>query len=363
MFTTSNVTMPQRHTDQQSRWLQAAKHINFIFIPFALTMTMACNNTQQPHQSAYKTTGSIERLDPAMDAIIDTNATIEIIAEGFHWSEGPLWVETEQLLLFSDVPANTIYKWTEEGGTEVYLQPSGYTGTEPSQSKEPGSNGLLLDNDGNLVLCQHGDRQLARMDVPLDKPAATFSTLASHHEGMRFNSPNDAVYNASGELFFTDPPYGLPTQNDEDPTKEIPYNGVYKVTQKGEVVLLTDSITRPNGIAFFPDGHTLLIASSDPNAANWYLLDLHNAQTIPTLFYSATDEREGLPGLPDGLKITKNGTVFASGPGGIWIFNRTGRVLGKIKLDKAASNVALSADEKTLYITNHQQVLRIKTNR
>src|SRR3546814_861406 len=201
------------------------------------------------------------------------------------------------------------------------------------------------------------------MEAPLATPEATFTALAGHYDGRRFNSPNDAVYHASGELFFTDPPYGLPAQNDDDPAKEIPFNGVYKVTQNGEVILLTDSITRPNGIAFFPDGHTLLVSSSDPNAANWYLLNGHGAATTPTLFYSATDERNGLPGLPDGLKITKNGTVFASGPGGVWIFNRAGHVLGKIRLEDAASNVALSADEKTLYITNHQQVLRIKTNR
>lgn len=336
------------------------KAIISLFIPLTLLMTTACNNTKQSHQTTYKTTGTIERLDPALETILDTNTTIEIIAEGFIWSEGPLWVEREQMLLFSDVPANTIYKWTQKNGTEVYLQPSGYTGTETSQSKEPGSNGLLLDGNGNLVLCQHGDRQMGRMEAPLDKPAATFTSLADDYNGMRFNSPNDAVFNTSGELFFTDPPYGLPTQNDEDPTKEIPFNGVYKVKQNGDVVLLTDNITRPNGIAFFPGEQTLLIANSDPNAADWYLLKIDgDTPAKPSLFYSATGEREGLKGLPDGLKITKNGTVFASGPGGVWIFNRNGKVLGKIKLEDAASNIALSADEKTLYITNHQQVLRV----
>lgn len=329
---------------------------------FALILitTLACNNTrQQRPQNRYSTTGSIERLDPALDELIDTAATAEIIAEGFEWSEGPLWVESEQMLLFSDVPMNTVYKWTEENGTEVYLKPSGYTGAEPSQSGEPGSNGLLLDNDGNLVLCQHGNRQLAKMDAPLEKPESRFVPLAGHYDGKRLNSPNDAVYSSAGELFFTDPPYGLPGQND-DPTKEIPFNGVYKRTTEGEVRLLTAEITRPNGIALFPDEKKLLVACSDPDAANWYVLDVENPTAPPTLFYSATDEREGLNGLPDGLKISKNGTVFASGPGGIWIFNRDGNVLGKIKLDESASNVALSADEKTLYITNDGAVLRIK---
>ncbi|MEC3881589.1 SMP-30/gluconolactonase/LRE family protein [Parapedobacter sp. 10938] len=360
MLTTPTSAASPEFADQQHP--RKAKYLRFLAIPLMLGITIACQN-QQPQQSNYKTTGSIQRLDAALDAIIDTNATIEIIAEGFKWSEGPLWVETTQMLLFSDVPSNTIYKWTEESGTEVYLQPSGYTGAAPTQSKEPGSNGLLLDHSGNLVLCQHGNRQVARMEAPLDKPAATFSALASQYEGMRFSSPNDAVYNTSGTLFFTDPPYGLPAQNDDDPAKEIPFNGVYKLTPEGDVILLTDRITRPNGIAFFPDGHTLLVASSDPNAANWYTLDVREAPTTPTLFYSATAERDSLPGLPDGLKITKNGTVFASGPGGVWIFNRAGRVLGKIELNKAASNVALSADEKTIYITNHQQVLRVKINR
>src|SRR5690606_38729511 len=225
--------------------------MKWLLISFVLMGAMACNPAQQSAQPNYKTTGSIERLDPALDAIIDTNAQVEIIAEGFEWSEGPLWVESEQMLLCSDVPANTIYKWTEENGAEVYLQPSGYTGVAPSNSKEPGSNGLVLDGEGNLVLCQHGNRQMARMDAALHKPEATFVTIAGKYDGKRFNSPNDAVYNRMGELFFTDPPYGLPAQNDDDPAKEIPFNGVYKVKPNGAVVLLEDGITRPNGIAFF----------------------------------------------------------------------------------------------------------------
>lgn len=334
-------------------------YIRLSLLPIALMTTTACNNTERPEQSPYITTGSIERIDPALDAIIDTDAAIEIIAEGFQWSEGPLWIPEERKLLFSDVPANIIYQWTEEKGTTVYLQPSGYTGTEPSGRIEPGSNGLVLDHQGNLVLCQHGDRQPARMEAPLDQPSPVFTALATHDNGRRFNSPNDAIYDTDGNLFFTDPPYGLPTQSDDDPIKEIPYNGVYKVTPAGEVVLVTDSITRPNGLALFPDGHTLLVSSSDSLAANWYVLDIRNLPATPTLFYSATDQQAGVPGLPDGLKINADGTVFASGPGGLWIFNRDGRVLGKINLDAAASNVALADDEKTLFITNHQQVLRV----
>lgn len=330
------------------------------FIPCILITTFACNNPQHAEQMMYDTTGAIVYYDSALNAIIDSSATAEIITEGFEWSEGPLWVESEQMLLFSDVPTNTIYKWTAERGSEVYLKPSGYTGNEPNQRKEPGSNGLLLDNEGNLVLCQHGNRQVARMDAPLEQPQAIFQTLADKYDNKRLSSPNDAVYNKTGELFFTDPPYGLPTQRDDDPEKEIPFNGVYKVKQNGEIILLTDKISKPNGIAFFPDEQKLLIGNSDPNAADWYVLDLADTVVSPKLFYSATDERAGLKGSPDGLKIDSDGIVYASGPGGVWIFESTGKILGKIALDDAASNVALSTDEKTLYITNSGKVLRVK---
>ncbi|HEV7780008.1 MAG TPA: SMP-30/gluconolactonase/LRE family protein, partial [Chitinophagaceae bacterium] len=186
------------------------KHI----FPGLIFLTLiSCNSTKEKkkemsEKKTFQTTGTIERIDPALDSIISAGAKAEIIAGGFEWSEGPLWIENENMLLFSDVPKNIIYKWTAEKGKEVYLQPSGYTGTEPSPCKEPGSNGLLLDKNGDLVLCQHGNRQMARMDAPLDKPEAKFITLAEKFEGKRFSSPNDAVYNSSGELFFTDPPYG-----------------------------------------------------------------------------------------------------------------------------------------------------------
>ena len=172
----------------------------------------------------YKTIGSIEKFDSALDNIISTDAKMEIIADGFEWSEGPLWLEKHNMLLFSDVPMNTIFKWTEAKGKEVYLKPSGYTASEPSPCKEPGSNGLTLDPSGNLVLCQHGDRQMARMDAPFDKPESKFVSLANNYKGKRFNSPNDAVFNIAGELFFTDPPYGLQTQDDTDQKKEISFN-------------------------------------------------------------------------------------------------------------------------------------------
>lgn len=327
-----------------------------IFSLLILLAMISCNNKEQN-----KTTGTIEKSDPALDSIIAVNAGAEIIAEGFEWSEGPLWIEKEKMLLFSDVPVNTIYKWTEEKGKEVYLKPSGYTGSVPSTCKEPGSNGLLLDANGSLVLCQHGDRRMAKMDAALNTPESKFITIADTYTGKKLSSPNDAVYSSAGELYFTDPPYGLSTQNDSDPKKEISFNGVYKVKKDGTIVLLVDSITRPNGIAFFPGEKRVVVACSDPDKPNWYVFDVSGDSLINgKIFYSAAGHDKKWKGLPDGLKIDSKGNVFATGPGGLYIFNSNGKLLGMLKLENATSNCALSPDEKTLYITNDMYVLRFK---
>lgn len=335
-------------------------NMKYLILIFCVTI-YSCNNAQQKNNTVYKTTGTVEKFQPELDAIITEDATGEIISEGFKWSEGPLWVESEKMLLFSDVPRNTVYKWTEKNGTEIYLQPSGYTGAGPTNSKEPGSNGLLLSPENALVLCQHGNRSMSAMIAPLHSPKANFITLANEYNGKRFSSPNDAAYNHNGELYFTDPPYGLPTQSDTDPLKETPVNGVYKLKTNGEVVLLIDSITRPNGIAFFPDYKQVIVASSDNKNPNWYLYDVEEDRlTNGKIFYPEISNTKDKPGLPDGLKINKDGIVFATGPGGIFIFNRDAKLLGKINLSQPASNVALSADEKTLYITNNYQILRVQ---
>ena len=308
----------------------------------------------------YKTIGSIERLDPGLDSIISQNAKVEIIAEGFEWSEGPLWIEDKKMLLFSDIPVNTVYKWTKKKGKEIYLKPSGYTSSTP-RGGEVGSNGLLLNKDGKLVLCQHGDRKIAMMMAGLDTPHASYKTIAAYYGDKKFNSPNDAVYRSNGDLFFTDPPYGL-EKNMDDPLKELPFQGVYKVNTSGKVKLLTDLITRPNGIAFMPGEKTLIIANSDPEKPFWYAFDLDANDSLikPRIFYDASVAAKSEKGSPDGMKIDKNGNVFAAGPGGVWIFTRDGKLLGKIKIPEATSNCALSATEKTLYITADMYVLRVK---
>jgi gluconolactonase len=199
------------------------------------------------------------------------------------------------------------------------------------------------------------------MDAPLDKPQPKYITLAGNYNGKKFNSPNDVVYNSKGELFFTDPPYGLEKQMN-DPKKEIPFQGVYKVKDNGNVVLISDTLTRPNGLAFLPGEKTLLVANSDPAKPNWYAFELgEDGKVISSkIFYSAAGYDRSLRGLPDGMKIDKLGNVFATGPGGIWIFNSNAKLLGKIKFDQATSNIALSPDEKTMYITNDMYILRLK---
>jgi len=307
-----------------------------------------------------KTIGSIERLDPSLDQIISPGAKPEVIAEGFTWSEGPVWVESQKMLLFSDVPQDTVYKWTEEKGKEVYLTPSGYTGKTPSTSGERGSNGLLINAKGQLVLCQHGDRRVAVMNAPLDHPASDFTTIADNYHGKKFDSPNDAVFDNKGNLYVTDPPYGL-GGHEKDSLKEAPYQGVYKITPDGKVFLLVDTLTRPNGIALSPDQKSIFVANSDGQKARWYQYELGDtAVTSGKVFYDITAHDPSEKGGPDGMKIDSNGIVFASGPGGIVVFNSGGKLIGKIKLPEATANCALSPDEKTLYITSKNVVLRLK---
>src|SRR5690606_16920504 len=215
--------------------------------------------------------GKLESVDPAFDVLVKPGAVIEVIAEGFEWVEGTVWVEKEKMLLVSDVMKNIIYKWTAEKGKEVYLQPSGYTQSTP-RGKELGSNGLALDTKDRLIISQHGDRRIALMDAPLSQPTPNYITLAGTYDGKKFNSPNDLAIATDGTIYFTDPPYGFENGVD-DPLRELPYHGVYKI-KKGKVTLMTDTLSRPNGIALFPDGQRVLVANSDGKTPYLYVYDI-----------------------------------------------------------------------------------------
>ena len=302
----------------------------------------------------------IERLDPALDRLIDVNAKIETLAEGYDWSEGPVWVKNGGFLLFSDIPKNAIHRWKEGEGAKLYLTPSGYTGTEP-RGGETGSNGLTLDREGRLVMCQHGDRRVARMDAPLSAPKPLFATLADRFEGKRFNSPNDLVFHSSGDLYFTDPAYGMEKQW-EDPRREIPYAGVFRRNGKGEVTLLTKEMTRPNGLAFSPDEKRLYVAQSDSKAAIWRVFDVKADGTLENsrVLFDATSMTKTLKGLPDGLKIDVDGNLWATGPGGVLVISPEGKHLGTINTGQATANCAFGDDGRTLYMTADMYLMRVR---
>ncbi|MBX2963822.1 MAG: SMP-30/gluconolactonase/LRE family protein [Cyclobacteriaceae bacterium] len=304
-------------------------------------------------------TGTIEFISNELSGIIKKDAKVEIIAEGFQFTEGPLWFEKEKMLLVSDIPANTIYKWTEAKGKEVYITPAGYTDST-KRGGFMGPNGMVLSPDGKLWICQHGDRRIAQMDAPLNSPKSNFTTIAGTYDGKRLNSPNDLFLTKNGDLYFTDPSYGF-EKGPRDPKKELSFNGVYKMNKSGAITLLLDSIDQPNGIGIMPDGKTLLVSNSDGRKKRWYTYELNSDGTIKNgkIFYDASSEKA--PGLCDGFKIDKDGNVFATGPGGVWIFNKGGKLIGKIKMDGVTvSNCALSPDNKTLYITAVQYLLRVK---
>lgn len=303
--------------------------------------------------------GTIEFISDELSGVLDKDAKVEKIADGFQFTEGPLWIEKENMLLFSDVPANTIYKWTEAKGKEVYLKPSGYTASE-TRGGFMGSNGLYLTKDGDLLICQHGDRRIAKMDAPITAPEENYITVAGEYDGKRLNSPNDLVMSDNGDLYFTDPGYGFEGGMD-DPKKEISFQGVYKMDKQGKVTLQDDAIPQPNGIAIFPDKKTMIVASTDGPDKGWFLYDIDKDGALKNkrVFYNVSKER-GMGGC-DGLKIDKSGNVFATGPGGIWIFNKQGELIGKVKFDRlTVANLTLTPDEKTMYITATNNVFRLK---
>ncbi len=322
-----------------------------------LILPLAACKPQGP--PVYPKTGSVERLDPRLNDIIAVGVLPEIIADSFNWSEGPLWLPEEKILIFSDVPENSVYQWSEECGLKLYLNPAGYTGTL-RRGGETGSNGLLRDPMGRLVLCQHGDRRMARMDAPTSKPESQFSTLTDNWQGKRFNSPNDAVYNSKGELYFTDPAYGMELRW-EDPKREIDFAGVYKLNTDGEVILLIDTLLAPNGIDFSPDESLLYISSSGKDAS-WYEYrnDQDGSLINGKVFFDASKMKQTRRGSPDGLVVRKDGVIFASGPGGILIFTPEAEHLGTILTGQATSNCTLDEDGSYLYITADMFLMRIR---
>jgi gluconolactonase len=334
-----------------------------VCLPLLALLCLAAAWTAGPRgedKKPYPSMGTIERLDPAFDKLIAKGAVLEKLATGFQWAEGPVWVPKEGgYLLFSDIPVNTVFKWQEDKGITRFLRPSGYTGTA-TNLKEPGSNGLLLDPDGRLVLMEHGDRRVARLEADGKK-----TTLADRYMGKRLNSPNDGAFKSNGDLYFTDPPYGLAVKGSEDfPGRELDFCGVYRLSRDGKLTLLTREMSRPNGIAFSPDEKTLYVANSDPKKAVWMAFPVKDDGTLGDgrVFFDATKwvgpEKKG---LPDGMKVDAKGDLFATGPGGVLVFTPEGKHLGTIATGVPTANCGWGGDGSVLYVTADKSLCRIQT--
>jgi gluconolactonase len=296
----------------------------------------------------------IVRLDPRFERLVPPGALLERVADGFAWVEGPVWSRKEGALFFSDVKQNTVFRWREGEGVKVFLKPSGYTGSAPFPGIEPGSNGLALDARGRLVLAQHGDRRIVRLETD-----GARTLLAERYEGRRLNSPNDVVFRANGDLYFTDPPFGLP-RTFEDPGKELPFQGVYRLSKDGRLTLLTGELKGPNGIAFSPDEKTLYL--TDVSSEVWLAYEVKADGNLGArrVFARAAPFKVNGPGGPDGMKTDREGNLFASGPGGIYVFAPDGTHLGSILTGVATSNCAWGGDGSVLYITADTTVYRIR---
>ncbi len=329
-----------------------------IIITLLLTI---CMSVSAYSQNTYPTIGKIVRLDPRLDNLLSADAKIEVLASGFVWSEGPAWVKgntpESSYLLFSDVPQNTVYKWSEKEGLTTFLKPSGYTGTG-FYSNEPGSNGLTINKLGQLVSCEHGDRRVSAMPLA----GGGKITLADRYQGKRFNSPNDVVQHSGGAYYFTDPPYGLPKQ-ENDPSREMNWSGVYRIAADGTVTLQTKELTRPNGLAFSTDEKTLYVAQSDPERAiiMAYPVLADGSLAAGKVFFDATPMvKQGLHGLPDGLRVDKKGNLWATGPGGVLVFAPDATLLGRIDTGEATANCTFGNDGTVLYLTSDMYLCRVR---
>ena len=294
--------------------------------------------------------GSILRLDSRVDALVPRDAQIEKLADGFAFIEGPVWIRDEARLLFSDVRGNTVYQWTETDGVSPFIDPVFEGDREGLRSIS--SNGLTLDSAGRLFMCEHGNRRISRVE-----PDGTRRVVVDSYEGNRLNSPNDATFGSDGSLYFTDPPYGL-DELEDSPLRELEFNGVYRLRPNGELELLVRDQSRPNGIALSPDEATLYVANSDEDEKVWMAYNLdESGASDGRVFYDINDE-DG-PGAADGMKIDREGHLFATGPGGVWIFAPDGSHLGTIMTPEVTANVAWGDDGSTLYMTSSTSLYRI----
>lgn len=331
----------------------------FFYNNITMAFLLALIGCTSATTDSYPELGGFDRIDPAFDELVPSDARIEKISEGFAWSEGPVWRKSEGYLLFTDIPNNTIYKWTESDGLSVFLRPAGYTRSDPA-GRELGSNGLMFDDQDRLVMADHGNHQIAR----LDETNFTKVTLADQFQENRLNSPNDLIFRSNGDIYFTDPPYGLEGLH-QSPHQELDFAGVYRLTPEGELTLLADDLRFPNGIAFSPDEKTLYVAVSDPDNQVVMAYEVLEDGTIRDgrVFFDATHLAEmGKQGLPDGMVVDVEGNIFATGPGGVLVLSPDGTHLGTLETGEPTANCTFGGDGSTLYITSNMNLLRVQLN-
>jgi gluconolactonase len=300
---------------------------------------------------------SIERLDARLDALIPRDARVEVAADGIEWAEGPLWDGRHSTLLFSDVPRNAVYRWQPAIGVTAFIERSGYTGDAPFTGREPGSNGLTFDTAGRLVMCQHGNRQIARRESD-----GRITVLADRYEGRQLNSPNDLVFRSNGDLYFTDPPFGL-AKSFADPARELSFQGVFRLTPGGRLTALVTDLDAPNGIGFSPDEKTLYVSNAFNKRPIWMAYPVRADGTLGPgrQFAEARAYVNDGEGVPDGLKVDQRGNVFAAGPGGIHVYAPDGARLGRIVTGVPTGNLAWGEDGSVLYIAANHRILRLRT--
>jgi gluconolactonase len=334
------------------------RRIALFWMTIALAGMFACGGGDAPPEpgaavSGEHGAGTVLKVDAALDNIVPLDYQIEKLAEGFVFTEGPLWIRDGGYLLFSDVRGNALLKWSAQDGAVDFIKPV-FAGEREGLV---GPNGMTLDSKGTLMICEHGNRRISRLTLPKEGER---TAVVDSFEGKKLNSPNDLVYKSDGWLYFTDPPYGL-AQQDDDPTKELDFNGVFRLNPDEQTLeVVVRDMTRPNGIAFSPDDTTLYVANSDPQRKLWMAYDVNEDGTVDNgrVFYDVTSETA--EGLPDGMKLDKRGSLFCTGPGGVWIFAPDGKHLGTIQPEQVPANIAWGDDGKSLYMTARTGLYRIR---
>lgn len=322
--------------------MQKIKYILSAVCVFCLGVSAKQSNTLLFEQGPYKIFN-----EQALE-VLNLNSHVKPLASGYDWLEGPVWVNQGGYLLYSDIPNHQVYKYTPGKGASLYLAHSGY------------SNGLIVNKQNELVLLQSRSRVISKMKTPLSTPKPQYLQIVSHYNGQKFNSPNDGVFNDQGMLYFSDPPYGLPNQLDDE-GKELKFQGVYSLKNTGELTLLDRDLIYPNGVALSADNKTLYVAASNANKPAWYQYDLNDSGAVisKSLFYELPPAIKHDQGLPDGLKVHKSGIIFATGPNGLWLFNKNAELLAQIEMPNISANLTFNQSQNRVYITAHTQLLAL----